>query len=156
MKIPASLSLFTASKRAEEGHTPGSNLEANGLTALAFGNTMVASAAAGLSWMCTEWVIKKKPSLLGVVSGAVAGLVAITPACGWVGIGGALAIGLLAGVVCLWGVLGLKKLLGADDSLDVFGIHGVGGIQTKGGLGGLGAVTEAVPGFPFRVFVAAI
>ena len=110
------------------GFNAGSNLEANGLTALAFGNTMVASAAAGLSWMCTEWVIKKKPSLLGVVSGAVAGLVAITPACGWVGIGGALAIGLLAGVVCLWGVLGLKKLLGADDSLDVFGIHGVGGI----------------------------
>ncbi len=110
------------------GFNAGSNLEANGLTALAFGNTMVASAAAGLSWMCMEWIIKKKPSLLGVVSGAVGGLVAITPACGWVGIGGALVIGLFAGVVCLWGVLSLKKLLGADDSLDVFGIHGLGGI----------------------------
>ena len=75
-----------------------------------------------------EYLTKGKPSMLGAASGAVAGLVAITPACGWVGVGGALAIGALAGVVCLWGVSGLKKLLGADDALDVFGVHGIGGI----------------------------
>jgi Amt family ammonium transporter len=78
--------------------------------------------------MLAEWMIKGKPSMLGAASGAVAGLVAITPACGFVGIGGALIIGLLAGVICLWGVNGLKRLLGADDALDVFGVHGVGGI----------------------------
>lgn len=110
------------------GFNAGSNLEATGLAALAFGNTMTATAGAALSWLFTEWVIKGKPSMLGAASGAVAGLVAITPACGWVGIGGALVIGLLAGVVCLWGVNGLKRLLGADDALDVFGVHGVGGI----------------------------
>ncbi len=110
------------------GFNAGSNLEATGLAALAFGNTMTATAAATLSWMFTEWIIKGKPSMLGAASGAVAGLVAITPACGWVGIGGALVIGLAAGVVCLWGVNGLKRMLGADDALDVFGVHGVGGI----------------------------
>jgi Amt family ammonium transporter len=89
---------------------------------------MTATAAAALSWLFAEWVIKGKPSMLGAASGAVAGLVAITPACGFVGIGGALIIGLLAGMICLWGVNGLKKLLGADDALDVFGVHGVGGI----------------------------
>ncbi|MBI5891806.1 MAG: ammonia channel protein, partial [Nitrosomonadales bacterium] len=78
--------------------------------------------------MGAEWLLKGKPSLLGAASGAVAGLVAITPACGWVGIGGGLIIGALAGLVCFWGVTGLKKLLGADDALDVFGIHGIGGI----------------------------
>jgi Amt family ammonium transporter len=110
------------------GFNAGSNLEATGMAALAFGNTMTATAAAALSWLFMEWMIKGKPSMLGAASGAVAGLVAITPACGWVGIGGALVIGLLAGVVCLWGVNGLKRLLGADDALDVFGVHGVGGI----------------------------
>ncbi len=110
------------------GFNAGSNLEATGLAALAFGNTMTATAAAALSWLFTEWVLKGKPSMLGAASGAVAGLVAITPACGWVGIGGALVIGLAAGVVCLWGVNGLKRLLGADDALDVFGVHGVGGM----------------------------
>ncbi|KJS03155.1 MAG: ammonia channel protein [Desulfobulbaceae bacterium BRH_c16a] len=110
------------------GFNAGSNLEANGLAALAFGNTMTATAAAALSWLFTEWIIKGKPSMLGAASGAVAGLVAITPACGWVGIGGALVIGLAAGIVCLWGVNGLKRMLGADDALDVFGVHGVGGI----------------------------
>jgi Amt family ammonium transporter len=89
---------------------------------------MTATAAAALAWTLTEWIIKGKPSMLGAASGAVAGLVAITPACGFVGIGGALIIGLLAGVICLWGVNSLKRLLGADDALDVFGIHGVGGI----------------------------
>jgi Amt family ammonium transporter len=110
------------------GFNAGSNLEATGTAALAFGNTMTATAAAALAWTLTEWIIKGKPSMLGAASGAVAGLVAITPACGFVGIGGALIIGLLAGVICLWGVNSLKRLLGADDALDVFGIHGVGGI----------------------------
>ena len=109
------------------GFNAGSNLEATGLAALAFGNTMLATAAAALSWTFAEWILKGKPSMLGAASGAVAGLVAVTPACGWVGIGGALVIGLAAGVVCLWGVNGLKRLLGADDALDVFGVHGVGG-----------------------------
>ena len=110
------------------GFNAGSNLEANGVAALAFTNTIVATAAATLSWAAAEALTKGKASMLGAASGAVAGLVAITPACGFVGVGGALVIGLLSGVVCLWGVTGLKKLLGADDSLDVFGVHGVGGI----------------------------
>jgi Amt family ammonium transporter len=110
------------------GFNAGSALEANGTAALAFVNTWLATACAALSWMATEWLIKGKPSLLGAASGAVAGLVAITPGAGFVGVVGALVIGLLAGVVCLWGVNGLKRLLKADDSLDVFGIHGVGGI----------------------------
>ncbi|HXU94619.1 MAG TPA: ammonium transporter [Gallionella sp.] len=110
------------------GFNAGSALEAGGTATLAFANTLIATAAAVLTWLTVEWLVKGKPSLLGAASGAVAGLVAITPACGWVGIGGGLAIGALAGVVCFWGVTGLKKLLGADDALDVFGIHGVGGI----------------------------
>ncbi len=110
------------------GFNAGSALEAGGTATLAFANTLIATAAAVLSWMAAEWMLKGKPSLLGAASGAVAGLVAITPACGWVGIGGGLAIGALSGVVCFWGVTGLKKLLGADDALDVFGIHGIGGI----------------------------
>jgi Amt family ammonium transporter len=110
------------------GFNAGSALEANGAAALAFVNTWVATAAATLSWMLAEWMLKGKPSMLGAASGAVAGLVAITPACGFVGVMGAVVIGLAAGVICLWGVNGLKRLLGADDSLDVFGVHGVGGI----------------------------
>jgi Amt family ammonium transporter len=89
---------------------------------------MIAAGAATVSWTFAEWMAKGKPSMLGAASGAVAGLVAITPACGFVGPLGAIAIGLLAGVICLWGVNGLKKMLGMDDSLDVFGVHGVGGI----------------------------
>jgi Amt family ammonium transporter len=110
------------------GFNAGSNLEATGTAALAFANTLIATAAATMSWMLGEWMAKGKPSMLGAASGAVAGLVAITPACGFVGPMGALIIGLLAGVVCLWGVNGLKRMIGADDSLDVFGVHGVGGI----------------------------
>jgi len=110
------------------GFNAGSNLEATGTAALAFANTLIATAAATMSWTLGEWMGKGKPSMLGAASGAVAGLVAITPACGFVGPMGALIIGLLAGVVCLWGVNGLKRMLGADDSLDVFGVHGVGGI----------------------------
>ena len=110
------------------GFNAGSNLEANGLTALAFVNTLVATAAATLAWIAGEALSKGKASMLGAASGAVAGLVAITPACGFVGPGGAIIIGLVAGLLCLWGVNGLKRMLGADDSLDVFGVHGVGGI----------------------------
>ena len=110
------------------GFNVGSNLEANGLAALAFMNTFLATCAATVAWTFTEWALKGKPSMLGAASGAVAGLVAITPACGYVGAMGGLIIGLAAGVACYWGVNGLKKLLGDDDSLDVFGVHGVGGI----------------------------
>ncbi len=110
------------------GFNAGSALEANGGAALAMVNTWVATACAAMSWMLAEWLIKGKPSMLGAASGAVAGLVAITPAAGFVGVMGAIAIGLLAGIICLWGVNGLKSMLGADDSLDVFGVHGVGGI----------------------------
>jgi len=110
------------------GFNAGSALEAGGTATLAFANTLIATAAAVLSWTFAEWLLKGKPSMLGAASGAVAGLVAITPACGWVGIGGGLIIGALAGVVCFWGVTGLKKMLGADDALDVFGVHAVGGI----------------------------
>jgi Amt family ammonium transporter len=110
------------------GFNAGSALEANGFAALAFINTLVATAAAVLAWSVGEALLKGKASMLGAASGAVAGLVAITPAAGNVGVGGALIIGAVGGFACLWGVSGLKKLLGADDSLDVFGVHGVGGI----------------------------
>ncbi|HEY0490423.1 MAG TPA: ammonium transporter [Telluria sp.] len=110
------------------GFNAGSALEAGDIAALAFINTLLATAAATVSWVLGEWIFKGKPSMLGGASGAVSGLVAITPACGFVGPMGALAIGLLAGIICLWGVNGLKRLIGADDSLDVFGVHGVGGI----------------------------
>jgi Amt family ammonium transporter len=110
------------------GFNAGSALEAGGTATLAFVNTLFATAAAALTWTFAEWIHKGKPSMLGAASGAVAGLVAITPACGWVGVGGALFIGALAGVVCLWGVTGLKKMIGVDDALDVFGVHAVGGI----------------------------
>ena len=110
------------------GFNAGSALEANGFAALAFINTLVATAAAVLAWCIGEALMKGKASMLGAASGCVAGLVAITPAAGNVGIGGGLVIGFAAGFACLWGVNGLKKLLGADDSLDVFGVHGIGGI----------------------------
>jgi Amt family ammonium transporter len=110
------------------GFNAGSALEANGFAALAFVNTFLATAAAVIAWSIGEALMKGKASMLGAASGCVAGLVAITPACGNVGIGGALVIGFLSGFAGLWGVNGLKKLLGADDSLDVFGVHGVCGI----------------------------
>lgn len=129
------------------GFNAGSNLEATSGATLAFINTLVATAAAVLAWTMGEAMFKGKPSMLGAASGAVAGLVAITPACGSVGPMGAIVIGLLAGFVCLWGVNGLKRMLGADDSLDVFGVHGLGGILgailtgvfTAPSLGGTGA-----------------
>lgn len=110
------------------GFNAGSALEASGGAALAFANTLMATAAAVLTWTLVEWVAKGKPSMLGAASGAVAGLVAITPAAGFVGVMGSLFIGLVAGIVCFWGVTSLKKMLKVDDSLDVFGVHGVGGI----------------------------
>ncbi len=110
------------------GFNAGSALEANGTAVLAFINTFSATAAAVLAWCIGESLIKGKASMLGAASGAVAGLVAITPACGNVGLLAAIVIGFIAGFACLWGVTGLKKLIGADDSLDVFGVHGVGGI----------------------------
>ena len=136
------------------GFNAGSALEANSSAALAFINTFLATACAVLSWIFFEWIFKGKPSMLGAASGAVAGLVAITPAAGNVGIPGAFVIGSLAGVVCLWGVNGLKKLLGADDSLDVFGVHALGGILgalltgifNSPDLGGPGLVTDWVTG----------
>jgi Amt family ammonium transporter len=134
------------------GFNAGSALEAGNSAALAFLNTFLATACAVLSWSLGEWLFKGKPSMLGAASGAVAGLVAITPAAGNVGIPGAFVIGLAAGLVCLWGVNGLKRLLGADDSLDVFGVHAVGGILgalltgvfNAPGLGGPGFVTDWV------------
>ena len=110
------------------GFNAGSALEAGNTAVLAFINTFSATAAAVLAWCIGESLMKGKASMLGAASGAVAGLVAITPACGNVGLMGAIVIGFVAGFACLWGVNGLKKLLGADDSLDVFGVHGVGGI----------------------------
>ena len=110
------------------GFNAGSNLEATGVAALAVTNTLFATAAAVLAWTIGEWIFKGKPSMLGAASGAVAGLVAITPAAGFVGLIGALVIGVVSGFVCLWGVTGLKKMLKADDALDVFGVHGLGGI----------------------------
>jgi len=110
------------------GFNAGSALEASGGSAMAFANTFLATSAAVLTWTLGEWIGKGKPSMLGAASGAVAGLVAVTPAAGFVGPMGAIVIGLISGFLCLWGVTGLKRALGADDSLDVFGVHGVGGI----------------------------
>jgi Amt family ammonium transporter len=117
------------------GFNAGSNLESNGVTTLAFVNTLLAPAAAGMSWMLAEWMLRGKPSMLGLASGVVAGLVVVTPAAGLVGPMGAIVLGLMGGVVCLWGVTGLKKLHGFDDSLDVFGIHCLGGIFGAIGTG---------------------
>ena len=117
------------------GFNAGSNLEANGTTVLALLNTVLAAAAAALAWMATEWMIRGKPSMLGAASGAVSGLVAVTPAAGFSGPMAAIVLGAVAGVACLWGVTGLKKALGYDDSLDVFGVHGIGGIIGAIGTG---------------------
>ncbi len=127
------------------GFNAGSALGANGGAGLAFINTILATGAATLSWIAGEALGKGKASMLGAASGAVAGLVAVTPAAGFVGPMGSILLGLVAGLVCLWGVGGLKKMLGADDSFDVFGVHGVGGIVgalltavfAAGGLGGV-------------------
>jgi Amt family ammonium transporter len=137
------------------GFNAGSAGAANGVAGLAFINTILATGAATLSWLAGEALHKGKASMLGAASGAVAGLVAVTPAAGFVGPMGSIVMGLVAGVVCLWGVGGLKKMLGADDAFDVFGVHGVGGIigailtavfasQSLGGTGGLTPDTFAM------------
>ncbi|HEY0436290.1 MAG TPA: ammonium transporter, partial [Phenylobacterium sp.] len=110
------------------GFNAGSALGANGRAGMAMTATQIAAAAAALAWTFAEWAAKGKPSVLGAISGAVAGLVAITPASGFVLPGPALIIGIVAGVVCFWGATGLKHALGYDDSLDAFGVHGVGGM----------------------------
>jgi Amt family ammonium transporter len=151
------------------GFNAGSGLEANGFAGLAFINTYLATACAVLTWVLAEWVIKGKPSMLGAASGAVAGLVAITPAAGNVGIPGAFVIGLAVGVVCFWGCTGLKRMLGADDALDVFGVHAVGGIFgalmtgvfNAPSLGGPGLVVDwvdasmAYPGIGAQLWIQA-
>jgi Amt family ammonium transporter len=129
------------------GFNAGSAYEANDSAALAFINTFLATASAVLAWTFGEWLFKGKPSMLGAASGAVAGLVAITPAAGNVGIAGAFVIGTAAGFVCLWGVNQLKRLLGADDSLDVFGVHAVGGILGALLTGVFNAPELGGPGF---------
>jgi Amt family ammonium transporter len=151
------------------GFNAGSALEANNSAALAFINTYLATACAVLSWTFGEWVFKGKPSMLGAASGAVAGLVAITPAAGNVGIPGAFVIGIAAGLLCLWGVNGLKHMLKVDDTLDVFGVHAVGGILgalltgifVSPDLGGPSVVSDWVtgkteyPGYMAQLFIQA-
>jgi Amt family ammonium transporter len=134
------------------GFNAGSNLEANGGAALAMVNSFVATAAAALSWMFAEWMTKGKPSLLGILSGCIAGLVAVTPAAGYSGPMGALVLGLIAGVVCLIFCTTIKNALGYDDALDVFGVHCIGGIVGAIGtgilvnpaLGGVGIIDYTV------------
>jgi Amt family ammonium transporter len=109
------------------GFNAGSAAAANGTAGMAMAVTQFATAAAALSWMFAEWMTRGKPSVLGVISGAVAGLVAITPASGYVSPAGSLAIGIAAGLICFWGATGLKHAMGYDDSLDAFGVHGLGG-----------------------------
>jgi Amt family ammonium transporter len=136
------------------GFNAGSALASGGLAGMAMINTHLATSAAVVSWTLTEWAIKGKPSLLGAVSGAVAGLVAITPACGFVPVSGALVIGLIAGVVCYWGVTGFKSMFKYDDALDVWGVHGLGGITgalltgvfAANAVGGHSGLIEGNPG----------
>jgi Amt family ammonium transporter len=146
------------------GFNAGSNLEANGVTALAMINTFVATAAAALAWQFTEWGSKGHPSLLGTVSGAVAGLVAITPAAGLIGPMGSIVLGIVAGVICFYASTAVKNALGYDDSLDVFGIHCVGGIIGSLGtgilvapaLGGVGVANYTMGGQLWTQFVAVV
>ena len=122
------------------GFNAGSNLEANSGAVVAMGNTFVATAAAGLSWMFVEWIFKGKPSLLGLASGVVAGLVAVTPASGYAGPMGALVLGLVAGAICFFFCTAVKNALGYDDTLDVFGVHAIGGF-----VGAIGTGIVAAP-----------
>ena len=123
------------------GFNVGSELAVDGIAAMVLINTQLATAAAVMGWMFIEWLVKGKPSMLGAASGAVAGLVAITPACGFIGPMGAIILGILAGVVCFWAVTSLKRMFSYDDSLDVFGVHCIGGI-----LGALGTGVLMAPG----------
>jgi Amt family ammonium transporter len=134
------------------GFNAGSNLEATGTAGLAMANSFVATAAAALSWMFAEWIVKGKPSLLGALSGCVAGLVAVTPAAGYAGPMGALVLGLIVGVVCLIFCSAVKNALGYDDALDVFGVHCIGGIVGAIGTGIL--VNPALGGTGIYDYVA--
>lgn len=144
------------------GFNAGSNLESNGVTALALLNTILATAAAALTWMMAEWMAKGKASMLGITSGAIAGLVAVTPAAGLAGPFGSIILGAVAGLACLWGVSGLKRMLGYDDSLDVFGVHGIGGIVGAIGtaivvspdLGGVGVADYSMAGQVMKQLIA--
>ena len=143
------------------GFNAGSAVAANGSAGMAMLVTQIATATAGLAWMFAEWCFGKKPSLLGILSGAIAGLVAITPAAGFVGPVGAFFIGLVAGIVCYWASTKLKNKLGYDDSLDVFGIHGVGGtvgailtgIFAKEAIGGAAGLLEGNTGQLWLQFI---
>ena len=148
------------------GFNAGSNLEANGYAALALLNTMIATGAATLSWTFSEWLLKGKPSMLGAASGAVAGLVAITPACGFVGPMGAIVIGLLVSPICYFFVAKVKYMFGYDDALDVFGVHAIGGIfgalatgvfvnPALGGMGVYDYVANAVGEYNFAAQMTA-
>ena len=136
------------------GFNAGSAVAANGTAGMAMAVTQIAAAAAALSWMFIEWLTRGKPSVLGIISGAVAGLVAITPASGFVNPAGALVIGIAAGIACYWGATWLKHKLGYDDSLDAFGVHGVGGIVgalltgvfASEAIGGTPGLIEGNPG----------
>jgi ammonium transporter, Amt family len=130
------------------GFNVGSELAADGIAGMVLANTQLATAAAVLGWMFAEWIVRGKPTMLGAASGAVAGLVAITPACGFIGPMGSIVLGIVAGIVCFWAVTGLKSAFGYDDSLDVFGVHAIGGIVGAIGTGflmakGLGGVGYA-------------
>ncbi|MGF1641284.1 MAG: ammonium transporter [Rhodospirillales bacterium] len=149
------------------GFNAGSAVAADGSAGMAMAVTQIACATAALSWMFAEWLLRKKPSVLGIISGAVGGLVAITPASGFVTPSGALIIGLVAGVACYWGAVGLKRICGYDDSLDAFGVHGVGGIvgalltgvfaaEAIGGTAGLLEGNAAQVWIQFKGIVATI
>ena len=146
------------------GFNAGSAVGANGRAGMAMTVTQIAAAAAALGWMFAEWISKGKPSVLGIISGAVAGLVAITPASGFVLPGGGLIIGLIAGVVCFWSATSLKHMLGYDDSLDAFGVHGVGGIVgalltgvfAYGPLSATDASPDGSPGGLYQLYLQAI
>ena len=128
------------------GFNAGSAVASNGAAGMAMAVTQIATATAALSWMFAEWALKGKPSVLGICSGAVAGLVAITPASGFVDPVGSLIIGVVAGVGCYWGATGLKHMMGYDDWLDAFGVHGVGGIIGAMLTGVLARAAIAKPG----------
>ena len=144
------------------GFNVGSELAADGIAGMVLANTQFATAAAVLGWMFAEWMARGKPTMLGAASGAIAGLVAITPACGFVGPMGAIILGAVAGVVCFWGCTGLKRMFGYDDSLDVFGVHGIGGIigaigtgiLMSAALGGVGYAKDVTMGG--QVFTQAV
>jgi Amt family ammonium transporter len=147
------------------GFNAGSAVASNGRAGMAMAATQVATAAAALAWMFAEWIGKGKPSILGIISGAVAGLVAVTPASGFVDPTGALIIGIVAGVICFWAATSLKHALGYDDSLDAFGVHGVGGfvgailtgVFAKGVYyGGAGGLLEGNAGQVWTQFIGCL